>query len=575
LAGIWEIFEGGLKEQQQLVQIFAWSSFFGSPLEVPPAVDWGLVLLHVCSKEAIPMVVSQKTPRRVSFPVCTPRKGELGTRVEAVGPKRFGVVAIDCAKNASRWRLADFYGRCLIPPTTLPHRAADFEAAIQAVKQAVSTHEIADLVVVVERTGRYHLIVKKALEDAGFEVRVIDPLATHQFRKPVHAGNKTDDTDLEAIHDAAVHGLGLLHRAAPAVFQQLQDWARHRRDLVEKNSRLRCQIREHLHAAMPGYAELFNDVFNGKIGLFVPLHFTIDALRAARPGPLADAARAAGVRCHRKTLDAILAWAKIAPRPDDRPEIRRAILTDLIADFEAKERQIAQVEITLAQLLTETPYLVLLSIPGLNVVTAAEFAAEAGPITAYAKARAITGRAGLYPSRYQSGAVDRADGPLVPRGNRRLRQAILRIADTLMRCNDHFRIVAQALRLRGMPGPKIHIAIGNRFSRIAYKMAAGNQVYRHPSGQEPDYILWKLMTFYENHRINPTDTRSRLQTAVENLPESVRDAEARSLSEELTRIAGKRGTGAQRLAEILPSVLARLSADALKSAPSGELSQPL
>ena len=72
------------------------------------------------------MVVSQKTPRRVSLPVCTPRNGELGTRVEAVGPKHFAVVAVDCAKNASRWRLADFYGRYLIPPTTLPHRARRF-----------------------------------------------------------------------------------------------------------------------------------------------------------------------------------------------------------------------------------------------------------------------------------------------------------------------------------------------------------------------------------------------------------------------------------------------------------------
>lgn len=106
-------------------------------------------------------------------------------------------------------------------------------------------------------------------------------------------------------------------------------------------------------------------------------------------------------------------------------------------------------------------------------------------------------------------------------------------------------------------------------------MVAGNQVYHHPSGQESDYILWKLMTFYEKHLINPTETLSRLQTAVENLPEGVRDAEARPLSEELTRIAGQRGTGAQRLAAILPSVLARLSADALKSAPSGELSQPV
>ena len=521
------------------------------------------------------MVVSQKSPRRVSLPAFTPRTGALGARVEAVGPKRFAIVAVDCAKNSSRWRLADFYGHCLIPPTTLLHRAADFEAAIKAIKQAGREHKIADFIVVVERTGRYHLIVKKAFEDAGFEVRVIDPLATHQFRKPVHAGNKTDDTDLEAIHDAAVHGLGLVHPAAPAVFQQLQDWARHRRDLVKKSSRLRCQIREHLHAAMPGYAELFDNVFNGQIGLFVPLHFTIDALRAARPDQLADAARDAGIRCLRKTLDTILAWARIAPQPDDRPQIRQAILADLIADFHAKQRQIAQVEVALARLLAETPYLVLLSTPGLNVVTTAEFAAEAGPITAYANARSITGRAGLYPSRYQSGPVDRADGPLVPKGNRRLRQALLRIADTLMQSNDHFRLLGRTLQLRGMPGSKIHIAVANRFTRIAYRMVAGSQTYCHPSGQQPNSIIQKLIKFYEKHLLDTRDTLSALQTAVDHLPADVRSAEARPLSEDLTQSAGKRGAGPKRLAEILPSVLARLSSDALKSTPSGELSQPV
>jgi transposase len=499
----------------------------------------------------------------------------LGTRVEAVGPKHFAIVAVDCAKTSSRWRFADFFGHCLIPPATLPHRAADFEAAIRAIRQAAAANKIADFLVVIERTGRYHLVVKKAFADAGFEVRVIDPLSTHHYRKPVHAGNKTDDTDLEAIHDAAVHGLGLVHPAAPPVFQQLQDWARHRRDLVEKSSRLRCQIRDHLNTAMPGYAELFDNIFASQIGLFIPLHFTLDALRTARPDQLAGAARAAGIRCHRKTLDAVLAWARIAPRPDDRPAIRRAILAALIADLDVKRSQIAEVEVTLAGLLIETPYLVLLSIPGLNVVTAADFAAEAGPITAYAKARMITGRAGLYPSRYQSGPVDLADGPLVPKGNRRLRQAILRIADTLMRCNGHFRVVAEALRLRGMPAPKVHTAVGNRFTRIAYRMVAGGQTYRHPSGGQPDSIVGKLILFYENHLTDTADTLSALLAAVDHLPAGARPDEARPLSEHLTRNAGRPGAGPKRLVEILSPVLARLSPDALKSTPSGELSRPV
>jgi transposase len=84
----------------------------------------------------------------------------------------------------------------------------------------------------------------------------------------------------------------------------------------------------------------------------------------------------------------------------------------------------------------------LLSFPGINVVSAADFAGEMGPIEHYANAKAITGRAGLRPSRYPSDQVDRADGPLVRACNRSLRAAILGIADNLVCCNHHFQGLA-------------------------------------------------------------------------------------------------------------------------------------
>ena len=58
--------------------------------------------------------------------------------------------------------------------------------------------------------------------------------------------------------------------------------------------------------------------------------------------------------------------------------------------------------------------------PGINVVSAADLAAELGPIAHYANARCILGRAGLRPSRYQSDQVDLCNGPLPHACNRRL-----------------------------------------------------------------------------------------------------------------------------------------------------------
>ena len=96
-----------------------------------------------------------------------------------------------------------------------------------------------------------------------------------------------------------------------------------------------------------------------------------------------------------------------------------------------------------------TPYLLLLSFPGINVVSAAEFAGEMGPIANSPSDTAITGRAGLYPSRYQSDQVDHT-GPLVRRANRALRYVLLLIAENLLKCNDHFRGLDEVWQAAGV-----------------------------------------------------------------------------------------------------------------------------
>ena len=47
--------------------------------------------------------------------------GTIHPRVQAVGPEHFGIVSVDCAKARSKWMLADFYGRVLVPPTVVEH----------------------------------------------------------------------------------------------------------------------------------------------------------------------------------------------------------------------------------------------------------------------------------------------------------------------------------------------------------------------------------------------------------------------------------------------------------------------
>jgi transposase len=514
---------------------------------------------------------TRKRPRSRRPDTVQKPRGTFHPRVQLVGPQHFGIVSVDCAKARSKFMLADFFGNVLIPPTVVAHNRRAFDDAIRLIRQTLADHDIRDQLVAVERTGRYHHPVRRAFAAAGFETRIVHPFATSRLRQPSDPGNKTDDTDLSAIHRAAVNGFALLEHARDEAWTTLQILIRHRRDLVRKAAALQTQIREHLDAALPGFAACFEDFWQRDCALFLFRHFTSaqDILTAGADG-LGRSLDDAGIRYQRRTLDPVLQWAARAAVPDLGAAARRRCALALDDDRTQKTLQIKALERDIAAALARTPYILLLSFPGVNVVSAADFAGEMGPIEHYANSRAITGRAGLRPSRYQSDQVDKANGPLVRCCNRTLRAAILRVADNLIKCNHHFNILAHAWNDQGKDPRHTRVKVASRFCRIAYHLVAGRQVFHHPSSQERHYLLHKLTQFHADHGSGTAELLRDLQAAVAQLPRKEYQAEAAPLHEELEKIQRGRRQGPQLLGDILPIVLARLGVGAVQSETSGE-----
>jgi transposase len=502
-------------------------------------------------------------------------RGVISPRVQAVGPEHFGIVAVDCAKNRSKWMLTDFYGRVLIGPTFVEHRSDAFAQAIAHLRQAMATHHIRDLIVAVERTGRHHLHAYHAFSAAGFDTRVVHPSISRHFRQAFAYDNKTDDTDLEGIFRAAVNGFALAEPAPDAVFTALQLWTRHRRDLVEKSSLLRCQILEHLEACMPRYERCFDNVFQNKIALLLPGWYpTPQAVVAAGLIGLTERARREGVRVHCATLTRILGWAQNAPSPDHDADLHRHLVQALNDDRASKEKQVRSAEGDIVGLLVQTPYVRLLALAGVNVVLAGEFAGEAGPMTNYASGRVVTGRAGLYPRRYQSDQVDYASGSLAHRGNRRLRQALLLTSDTLIRCNAHFRVLAAKWSDQGKDPRDIHVRVAGRYARIAFQMVSGTAAFSHPACQGDPAVLSKLIEFHDKHKITVETTQTNLGRAAASLPAAERLREHAALAARWEAARDRRGRGPRQVRELLPAVLDQMvggdAAQRIESSTSGE-----
>jgi len=493
-------------------------------------------------------------------------RGQFSKRVQAVGPEHFGIVSFDCAKARSKYMLADFYGTVRIGPTEVSHQHSTLESAYQQIQEACHRYQLRDLLVAIERTGEYHRPVQRFFRGRGHDVRLVHPYASKQFRQPAAPGEKTDNQDLGGIHRATTSGFALVDPIWPDDYCQLQFLIRQRRDLVRKTTLLQCQIREVLHSIMPGYAECFLKFWDSTTAVPLARHTgSAQAIRQAGADGLRRLLHELKLRASPRTLPKLIAWAENAPPSHPGSDHHRRAFDSLDEDRLQKILEIQALERAIASCLVRTPFILLLVIPGIHIIGSADFAGEMGPPSFYANANAITGRAGLMPSRYQSDRVDNQRGPLRRAGNRRLRAALLQIADNLMRHNHHYNIQALRHTQAGKDPRWTHVKIAKSFSRLAFAMLASGQVFGHPSCQKTYSILDKLFDFHRDHGTPWEQARQDLEAATAQLPRSRYATEAQTLRERLEEINRQRRPSPQPLSDLIPIVLARLGVAGLQS----------
>ena len=482
--------------------------------------------------------------------------GQIQQRVQAAGPEHFGIVAVDCAKRRSKWMLCDFYGKVILEPTSVEHTAGGLRVMTQRVTEACKAEGLTDSIVAVEMTGIYHKPVYRAFRKAHFDTRIVHPFASNHYRQPLHPDEKTADKDLEAIFHAAVKGYGLATLPVGEVYQSLQAVSRHRHNLVKQRARLMVQIRRLLHQTMPGFADLFEDdkLYHKSIALPVALQFTsADAIRNAGVAGIAKHLNKTKVRFQTRTIERIVAWAGTAAEPSELATMHTRQWQQLNEVRRLFDEQIVATEQEMAGFLVNTPYILLLSVTGINVVSAARLAGEAGPIEHYASARAINGRAGLFPSRYQSDEVDHADGTLVRQCNRKLRGAAMLVAENLIKCHPYYRGLSELWKQRKVDPRDRRCRIANRAMRMVYQLVGGRQLWRG-KGVDREYLLAKLQEFHRVHK-TPIDQAIRdLNEAFAWLPQSAYAAEAKPLKE----LARKKRRGVQRIGDLMVPLLLRL-----------------
>jgi hypothetical protein len=99
---------------------------------------------------------SSTNPRKRRVIAILKPRGNFHDRVQAVGPEHFGIIPLDPAKRRSAVMASDFYGTILVKPFAVTQSRPSLQLMVENLRDQLAHREIKDVIVAIERTGRYH-----------------------------------------------------------------------------------------------------------------------------------------------------------------------------------------------------------------------------------------------------------------------------------------------------------------------------------------------------------------------------------------------------------------------------------
>lgn len=427
-------------------------------------------------------------------------QGQKGCRfseeLRGVSLDQILVVPIDAAKYHPKALICNYFGDILEDSFFFSVNSVGLDELDNKVRQCAKACDAKRILIGIEATGHYHEDIVRELEKRGYQVTIINAYTTSEERASSLNWTKTDDVDLAAIAIAIRHNKGTESKLPSGVYDKLLTATRARRSEVNKHSALQIEIRNLMDVIWPGFqavtdvrngkAEtkpIFSD-FWGKAPLFLMRNYPepkqildlgLEGLRLL--------SKEYRMKMRSSTIEKLLYAAKLAfNKSSDDLEVELMLLPMKLDKLEQANKNISILEQKIEELLVLTPGVLLLSLPEVGLVTAAEFTAEAGPIEQYTNSRQIIKKAGTNPLVSQTGGGEPNYGSISKQGNSWFRTVIYSIGFNLAngRTNPYFRIFAERLKANGKKGGQIWIATGNKFIRVAFALLRDKKLFNPP-----------------------------------------------------------------------------------------------
>jgi transposase len=168
-------------------------------------------------------------------------------------------LGIDVAKRKHTATLLDDQGKKVFRNFTFAHSHEGFAMLLARIDQVGIAPR--GLLVGMEATGHYWMVLYQSFAEAGFQVRVINPIVTAARRNVGIRGTKTDAADSELIARVLAEA-NLKYSAVPGEQnRQLRDLMRLRYECTQGLVAEKQRLGALLDLVFPEYADHFSDIF--------------------------------------------------------------------------------------------------------------------------------------------------------------------------------------------------------------------------------------------------------------------------------------------------------------------------
>lgn len=385
-------------------------------------------------------------------------------------------VGIDVAKSKHDCCIIDSDGVLYTDSLRINNDKEGFDKLYNTILSILDSSKINNVKIGLESTGHYSNNITNYLHSKGFQISILNPLATNLFRKAsTLRKTKTDKTDAKVIATMLLSDESKSYSPSSYQIQELKSLTRHRYRMVGYRSKLKISI-----------TRLLDIIFPELEGFIWSIHQNSSyALLLELPTPQEISS------CHLTKLTTILKMASRGRYGKDKAIALKELASNSIGSsnrstsFELQQtiRLVQSVQSEIDTLDKQIKIVVdelntpLLTIPGISYTLASIMLAEIGEIERFSTPAKLLAFAGMEPSTYQSRKFTASKTPMVKRGSTYLRWAIMQATRLVSMRDTTFSEYMNKKRSEGKHYSVAQSNVGKKLIRVIFYLLKNNVAF--------------------------------------------------------------------------------------------------